>query len=237
MKKTKIILAILLAILVIIVAVIYFWQSGNLKKWQNELIGEKPTISKNLFKNVTFPVRCSGIGEGWTSYTSQVMKFSFCYKKEWGIPKLEDLTSTPSTDVVGKSWNLAFTNNPEGKRFMEYFPINVGYQTLDFAIKGDISPGPFVIDWEKIDFSKTEAQLTKVLLSGEKGVSLSKVKVAGHDALKLTGYYIGMENEKVYLTDWLVPKIMVENKYNLGIFVSDKKYVEDAEKMVNSMKF
>ncbi|HBB03127.1 TPA: hypothetical protein DCZ16_05075 [Candidatus Peregrinibacteria bacterium] len=233
----KTILAILLAVLVVAVAVIYFWQNGNFKKWQKELLGEKPAISKNLFKNVTFPVRCSGLGEGWMSYTDQRMKFSFCYKKEWGVPKLEDLTSTPSTEAVGKSWSLAFTNNPEGKRFMEYFPISIGYQTLDFAIKGDVSPGPFIIDWEKIDFSKTEARLTKVLLSGEKDIKLSKVKVAGHDALKETGFFVGMDGAKEYVTKWLVPKTMVDEKYNLEISVYDEKYAEDAEKMVNSMKF
>ena len=224
---------------VVAVAVIYFWQSGNLKKWQKELLSEKPTISKNIFKNVTFPVRCSGLGEGWTSYTNQTMKFSFCYKKEWGIPKLEDLTSTPSKQLVGKQWNLTFTNNPEGKRFMEYFPIDIYYQTLDFAITadGDRSPGPLMTDWEKMDLSKTEAQLTKVLLTGEKGMTLSKIKVAGHDALKETGFFMGMDGAKEYVTKWLVPKTMVDEKYNLEISVYDKKFAEDAEKMVNSMKF
>jgi hypothetical protein len=163
---------------------------------------------------------CSTLEGEWTKFSHPQTDLTFCYKNVWGTPTFNDSQISPSAKI-GEIYYISFSKN-------NYF-VQVSYATLDYKPLGDsdVPAGPA---WSKIDFKKSEAELTSLFLPFENPV-VKKIKSNKVNVLEVKSDYISpFDNSNVKAVEYFIPNVTINNTpYNLKI-TSNENLLLDANR-------
>jgi len=208
----------------VIVAVIV---GGGVYLWQNKQAQPAPTQQVNQGQEARSLADCSKLGASWTPFSNSKTSLFFCYKTPWGTTTLEETSISPKArkgTVYYVSFSKSVNNSPL-----------ISYSTLDFQKLGD-SDVPPVIDWEALDFSKSETKLAQ--LFPDENATAQKLTVNGKQVLKVNRDFVEpLSQKRITPLDYFMPNVVINGTaYNLHI-VGSPKQEADLEKLLDSMVF
>lgn len=172
---------------------------------------------------------CVELGFGWHGARGEGNSpLAFCYRGYWGETQWEETSISPEARI-GTVYYVTFTDA------VESFPL-ISYETLDFEKTGD-SDVPAIINWDKVDFNKSNSELAKLMV-GDENVVAQKLEINGTMVLKITSDRPQWDSEELRpLVQYFVPKVSISGvEYNLHLIGSDQQEA-DLDKMMGSMSF
>lgn len=181
---------------------------------------------KSILDSFSF-IDCSDLGSTWTLFSDEETTLSFCYKKSWGSTKLKESGISPEAKT-GTIYYVSFTKS------VNNYPL-VSYSTPDFLKLGD-SDTPMVIDWQALDFSKSDSELVK-LFRGE-NATVQKLTVNGKQVLKVHRDFVEpLSQERITPVDYFMPNVTINGEtYNLHI-IGSLEQESDMDLMLDSIRF
>lgn len=160
-------------------------------------------------------ISCTG---DWGKFDGGMTSFSFCYSPDWGKATWAASGLSPEV-MIGEVYYVTFEESGN--------PI-IAYETLDFEKTGDSDVGNF--NWSIVDFSKSEADLEKIM-EGEnvtmtkENVVVEKMEVNGYNVLKVKSQLTSWDDgEKFTVVDYYIPEVNVAGTiYNLHMHGLEEK--------------
>jgi hypothetical protein len=166
----------------------------------NSYSQQPPADNSPKNEKITSLVNCSEFGDDWELFEADDSSLSFCYLSKWGEPTIEETSLDPKSRV-GTVYYVKFKDNGPG----------ISYSTLDYAKTGD-HDAPELIDWQALDFNKSESELASIFFEGDKINTLQKLKIGGVpmlfaqiDLWQITGDYTS-------LMYYLIPSVNIDNR-------------------------
>lgn len=134
----------------------------------------------------------------WLTYTNDEYEFSFKYPKEWGSVEMQ------SVDEV----SLLFSNR---ENVTDQYLITPIISVAKEGSEGDSANLP-PFDYQKIDFSKSETELSEDLKrSGATSDVVTKMKIDSKDAVQIVEATSGLTGKQIYTTFLIIPNFLDES--------------------------
>ncbi|MBU2566567.1 hypothetical protein KKG46_03340 [Patescibacteria group bacterium] len=169
---------------------------------------------------------CSQYGPNYVTFKDQESGIEFCYQGSWGQPMIKE-TGISSEARNGTVYYISFTNTVDSR------PL-IAFSTLDFVKLGD-SDVPPIINWDELDFSKSDQELVNLLPNDENSI-LERGMIGKQQYLKVNIDYIeSFGGTRIVATKYFIPKVNYnDNNYNLYILCSPAME-KDVQTMIESV--